>query len=84
MLLAKHVTTFQKDDGMRIKRLLSGMMVGGAILALAPSPARAAQQGGRCFEGGNFLCCCSTGPSGEFIDCRCLEVIPLQPAPGPS
>jgi hypothetical protein len=61
---------------MRLRRFMAGSLAGLALLLAAGAGApRAWAAAGdlRCFEGGNFICCCTE------VDCRCMEKEPLQP-----
>ena len=61
---------------MRLTRMLSGAMLGVALLSLATMtvPALAESRGGTCEEYGSFVCCRTE------TDAKCIQVAPLQPA----
>jgi hypothetical protein len=57
----------------RATRLVSGALVGGALLSLGlmAAPASAAGPGGFCDETPNYVCCCTTNPDGSIQSCLC-------------
>jgi len=57
----------------RVTRLVSGALVGGALLSLgfAVSQASAASPGGFCDETPNYVCCCTTNTDGSIQSCLC-------------
>ncbi|HEV2736232.1 MAG TPA: hypothetical protein VGV85_15400 [Longimicrobiaceae bacterium] len=61
---------------MRLTRMLSGAMLGVALLSLATMavPALADSRSGTCEEYGSFVCCRTD------TDARCVQVAPLEPA----
>lgn len=58
----------------KMARIVSGALVGAAMLSLAVlvSPAEASSLGGFCDETANFVCCCSTNSDGAINDCNCM------------
>lgn len=65
----------------KVARLVSGAVVGGALLSLGilATPAAAAGPGGFCDETPNYVCCCSTNSDGSIIDCSCMPKGGVEP-----
>lgn len=57
----------------RVTRLVSGALVGAALLSFgfAVTPASAAPAGGFCDETQNYVCCCTTNGDGSIQSCLC-------------
>jgi hypothetical protein len=54
-----------------IKRFVSGVVLGGGLLAVAAAfgPQSAFAQGGFCDESGGKTYCCSTDANGKIVSC---------------
>lgn len=65
----------------KVARVVSGAVVGGAMLSLGilASPAEASSAGGFCDDTPNYVCCCSTNSDGSIIDCSCMPRGVVQP-----